>query len=379
MKFGLINVISSISAVTVFWIYHSTNSRKTNEVANLTHIFTFHAYEINGRFQLYSDGLIQWIVEMNDNELKNSSIGQSLTTIFSALCNLSTDDPNTSASETCCVPPRIHSNKSDLIWCLERLGHIGTVPVVREAQNHSRSLPVYPPRYNHSALYVDDPQKSDSRIACRMRLERRADMYQLLLQWIRIAEEHRIVWWLNSGSLLGAVRQKDFIPFDHDADIAVLGSYDSTIEKLSARWLDNIYPLLIARRCRRDFGICLNCQGYPARYPIDPCLFCIPIARIVSGPLTFFDVFMVHAKTIIDINNPNATSIGLLDESVDSDYSKPLSYSLDDVFPLSTCTFMGLDVPCPRNADYVLAHTYGSDYLKPHMLCSQRFGLWYPL
>ncbi|GAA32740.2 hypothetical protein CLF_101204 [Clonorchis sinensis] len=318
---------------------------------------------------------------MNDNELKNSSIRQSLTTIFSALCKLSTDDPNTSAFETCCVPPRIHSDKSDLIWCLKRLGHIGTVPVVREAQNHSTSLPVYPPKYNHSVLYIDDLRQSDSTIACRVRLGRRADMYQLLLQWIRIAEEHRIVWWLNSGSLLGAVRQKDFIPFDHDADIAVLGSYDSTIQKLSSRWVGAIYvkPLLISRHCRSDSGICLNCQGYPSRYPIDPCLFSTPIARIVSGPLTFFDVFTVHARTIVDINNPNMTSIGLLDDSVDSDHSKPLSYSLGDVFPLSTCTFMGLDVPCPRNSDSVLAHTYGSDYLKPHIICKQRFGIWYPI
>ncbi|TGZ69533.1 hypothetical protein CRM22_003687 [Opisthorchis felineus] len=378
MKFGLINVISSVLAVSVFWIYHSTDNRKTNEVTNRIHVFTYHAHETNGRFQLYSNGLIQWIVGMNDNELKNSSIRQSLTTIFSALCSLSTDDPYTSAFETCCVPPRIHSGKSDLIWCLQRLGHIGTVPVVREAQNHSRSLPVYPPRYNHSALYIDDLQQSDGTIACRVRLGRRADMYQLLLQWIRIAEEHRIVWWLSSGSLLGAVRHKDFIPYDHDADVAVLGIYESTIQKLSVKWKDALYekPFLITRHCRSDFGISLNCRGIPVRFLIDPCVFCTPTARFISGPHTFLDVFMVHAKVVVDVRNANVTRVGLLDESVDADWTKPFSYSLNDLFPLSTCNFMGLIVPCPRNPDSILAHTYGRNYIKPHKLCRQRYRVW---
>lgn len=41
----------------------------------------------------------------------------------------------------------------------------------------------------------------------------------LLLQFERVCEKYRLQYWLSSGSMLGAVRHKGFIPWDDDIDV----------------------------------------------------------------------------------------------------------------------------------------------------------------
>ncbi|KER31620.1 hypothetical protein T265_02134 [Opisthorchis viverrini] len=505
MRFGIINVVLSVLALCAFWIYHGTNHWDEKTVTHHTYGFVYHAQETDGEFRLHSNDLTKWIAEMNDERLKNSSVRLSLLTIFAALCNLTKYDSPNPALELCCGHTQRYLNKLDLIWCLQNMGHIGTVPTVREVWNSTRSLPVYPPTYNNSMVYRKDVQLSDGVTGCQVDLLRRENMYQLFLKWIQMAEKHKIVWWLTYGSLLGSVRcsqnvhlgkqpsdhkgnysqvaensstthdrfrpswgspgrrsfqtvfekythlclpyesqegrnlswaveefsatlHKDFIPYDHDTDVAVLGSYETIVRELSVTWKDATYeqvfsvdtsgeaqspsfrqpyvlletklreisemhsfankfgfardspgtrPFLISRHCRIGHGMSLNCRGLPGHFHEDPCVFCAPIARIISGPHMYFDVFLVHAKVVVDESNANETHVGLLDESVDSERKKRLSYSLNDVFPLSICTYMGLNVPCPRNPDSVLAHVYGKDYMKPQKLCDQRSGIWH--
>lgn len=66
---------------------------------------------------------------------------------------------------------------------------------------------------------------------------------RMLLEVDRICKENNIKYWLDFGALLGAVRHKDFIPWDDDVDIGMMrDDYERFIDVFNEKTSDkNLY------------------------------------------------------------------------------------------------------------------------------------------
>ena len=86
--------------------------------------------------------------------------------------------------------------------------------------------------------------------------EHQLNLLRLLVEFDRLCGENGITWWLDSGTLIGAVRHGGFIPWDDDLDVCVLRKDLPRIRK-------------ILRECTPDpyayKDMCTS--GYPRLWP----------------------------------------------------------------------------------------------------------------
>ncbi|KAA0191677.1 hypothetical protein FBUS_00560 [Fasciolopsis buskii] len=220
--------------------------------------------------------------------------------------------------------------------------------------------------------------------SCPVEMDLRETNYHLLRYWIELTKKNKIVWWITFGTLLGAIREKDFTPYDTDVDVQVLGYYEPVLRSLAVR-RGQINPrrinlvTRIGSPCQHDGGLKMDCDGFWQTRQTDRCAICYPLGRLFYGSGGYIDIYssIIRAQPTPSPLHPDHVHF-IVEEQGSGHLDKhSWSFNLNEIFPLATCEYMGLILPCPRDAHSVLSRIYGENYRKPSYFCDPRTGNWY--
>lgn len=240
------------------------------------------------------------------------------------------------------------------------------------------------------------------------------DVQQVLLVILKdidaICRRHNITYWLNGGSALGAVRHKGFIPWDDDADIAMMRDdfnrfIDVMKEECPDRYVfqcfqtDDRYNVLIPGMKIRMKGTYLKevnfllsnrCTGYEG---CDGVFVDVFVYDYVSPdhfrdlpPRILNQILMVPeviADNLLHINPigikrlimKNTIAYGKRNKKKHSDYvgfdltwvwkspMKPFIFRCEDIFPVQYVPFEDTRLPIAHHPHEFLTMGIGEDYM----------------
>lgn len=174
-------------------------------------------------------------------------------------------------------------------------------------------------------------------------------------------KEHNILYWLQGGSLIGAVREGGRIPYDDDNDVCILSE-------------------ALQQICDTNFDF----QGMPFKFEVWNCKkkqgkrdTAIPVRFIDTDVGIYVDMF--EMKKSIDEDNQIKYSIKpsicmwgcrscplvKVKEGNKLVNRRHFSIPKDWIFPLSKCMFGGKELSCPNKSKEILRHYYGNDFMTP--------------
>lgn len=218
-----------------------------------------------------------------------------------------------------------------------------------------------------------------------MRLEDQMAVHErawMLYKLINIFQKHGVTYWLEAGTLLGAYRHGGFIPWDDDIDISVpIRDQPMLLSKVrdeASKWGINLWQAGLWDQGGNQAWCAPACTGYFAEINsyITHSAPEIPWADHTkedtwNGTVGFFcqasfkgyridiwQAFPVVLEADVVTANGKRRSIGK--KTLYSTGGGKALFSRDDVFPLQTCSFEGMDLKCPKRSHRYLARTYGN-------------------
>ena len=224
-------------------------------------------------------------------------------------------------------------------------------------------------------------------------------MLDMLIEFDAICKKHKLQYWIDSGTLLGAVRHQGFIPWDDDIDISMPIEDYIQFSKIANSELSNEIFFQTSKTDKNFKFDYIKLRSNKARIVE----FHEKDKSIAYHQGVFVDVFPMLAienteankqlydgtlKKIRDISytslhTPNgkddpakrASLVAALKQKPqgwDINHSKVIYsgempdvaawFDIEKVFPLTTVKFEGLSFPAPKNPDHYLDAIYSFDY-----------------
>ena len=217
-------------------------------------------------------------------------------------------------------------------------------------------------------------------------------MLDILIEFDQICKKNNLTYWLDAGTLLGAIRHKGFIPWDDDIDVSMprddynkfiqiykkeLSPYLFLQTKESDPGYSQYYTkirntnTLFLEHDEKEKDIIYN-QGifidiFPVNYIDSKMNHVYPFLRFLGNFFTknrfyikYFniDVYKYYIKIFNNLHDHKNNFIRKGPEVT----SKLKSIEKKDIFPLKEVEFENLTFPVPYNYDKYLKEIYG-DYM----------------
>ena len=224
-------------------------------------------------------------------------------------------------------------------------------------------------------------------------------MLDMLIEFDEICKKHHLQYWLDSGTLLGAVRHKGFIPWDDDIDLSMpVEDYNKFLKIAESELSGEIF--LQTSKIDKDFKFdYIKLRSNKARvvefhekdkqtkYHQGVFVDVFPMLTIenTAANKELYESTLKEIRDVssISLHTPNGkddpvkravlvASLKQKHQGWDNDKTKVIYggempdvaawFDIDEVFPLSTMEFEGLSFPVPTNPGHYLDAIYSFDY-----------------
>jgi len=213
-------------------------------------------------------------------------------------------------------------------------------------------------------------------------------MLEILLEFDKIAKKHNLTYWLDHGTLLGAIRHKGFIPWDDDLDISMPREDYEKFKNLKdelPEWIffqskenePSIPIQYIKLRDKNSLYIDEWEKNKNIKYHQGIFIDIFPVncinkryISIYRNIMNFSKIFSNRYLRVDFIARPLIKFMNSFHNSSNNwcvsggEYMHFIvNFSKDDIFPLIEVEFEGYSFPAPKNYDLYLRQIFG-DYMK---------------